>query len=392
MEANESDIQLPLKEKTAVAPTAWKPGVVWDGMEGEITSRTMTSPTPHWDEIIAGWGYDPKVYEIVEPVKISTWDAQTASGTQQLWSYKAGMRVRTHPKAIPYDDLLEEIKKHKPVKPVFTEGPLDMVVCLADWQTGKPDGDGLTGTVQRILAMIDDVENRIKELNKLGRQIGRLFIIGMGDMIEGCDQSYATQTFGVELNRREQVRIARRLVRDAIVRWSKYFGEVIVSAVPGNHGENRSGGRLFTSVGDNDDVAIFEVVAEILASNPKAFGHVSFHIPENEIYVTFRMGENVVGFTHGHITRGSGSPQNKIKSWWEDQVFGEQKIGQANILVTAHYHHFSVIEYGKKIHIQAPTVDGGSEWWQNLTGQDSRQGTLTFLTGGTKIYQDLEVI
>jgi len=37
---------------------------------------------------------------------------------------------------------------------------------------------------------------------------------------------------------------------------------MVVGAVPGNHGESRRGSKAFTTFEDNDDLAVFEQVAE----------------------------------------------------------------------------------------------------------------------------------
>lgn len=392
VEANDLNVNVSLRERQAAAPTAWKPGVVWDGTEGEVTTEPSAVPITHWDDILAHLGYDPALYELMEPVKVSAWDVQTATGTQQLYSYKVGIRVKSSKAELSYDDLVKEIKRHRPLKPeLLPDGSSTFVVALADWQLGKHDGYGVKGTVAGILDMIDKVERRIRDLRLLGRPLGSLLIVGLGDMIEGCDGNYASQQFTVELNRREQIRICRRLIRDCVARWSKLFKDVTVSAVPGNHGENRKDGRAYTTPGDNDDVTVFEIVAEVLAENPKAYGHVKFLLPENETSVSFNLDGTVVGFVHGHMTKGGGTPQTKIKGWWEEQAFGHQPIGDATILVTGHYHHFSIIEYGKKVHIQCPSMDGGSEWWKNLSGAESRPGTLTFVVDSNG-WSDLEVL
>lgn len=391
-EAGQSEvITSSLKDKQLATPPAWKPGVIWDNELGEITSRPTDEPKPHWDDILASWGYDPEKFEIIEPVRVSTWDAQGPDGMVQMWSYKAGIRLRSDDiKLIPYDELVKEIKTRKKKK-VNPGNDSTFIVCLADTQFGKGDGDGFAGTIERFLTYVDGVTERIINLEKIGRKGRTLLVAGLGDIIEGCSGNYTSQPFTVEANRREQIRIARRLFRDAIAEWSEYFEEVIVTAVPGNHGENRDGFKAYTTPGDNDDVAIFEILAEIFAYNPEAYGHIKFHIPGDEVYVTFDLHGTIVGFTHGHITKGGGNPQAKIKSWWEDQTFGEQPMGSASVLITGHYHHFSAIEYGKKSHLQCPAADGGSDWWRNLAGADSRPGILTLIVDQHG-YNDIQLI
>lgn len=375
------DIAPKLSEARAVPPPAWKPGVVWDDNEGEITSAPVNQPTPHYEDILRSWGYDPEFYELIEPIKVTSWDAQTAEGSERLWSYKASVRKRVEaPDAISYKDLVREIKKHRPLNQE-QEGDATFLVSIADTQFGKSDGDGLAGTIKRFQNAIDAVEQRIKDLRKTGRKLGTLVVAGLGDLIEGCDGNYGTQTFSVELNRREQIRVARRLIRDAIARWAKHFKKVVVIAVPGNHGENRKDGKMFTEPGDNDDVTIFEIVAEVLAENPAAYGHVEFRLPKNETNAVLELDGVIVGFTHGHITKGGGTAQGRIKNWWEGQSFGNRPVGDAQILITGHYHHLSVIQYGYKTHIQCPSLDGGSDWWSDLSGEVSPPGMLTVVVG-----------
>jgi predicted phosphodiesterase len=388
----------PKKEPAFKPPAALKPGIEWDGDEVQVTSEVYSEPVRDWDELLSELGYDPELYEVIEPVKISSWDANAGEGeTKRLYSYKVGVRAKrtTQYRDEDYKDLVNLIKKHRPMTEKVKGGSSTFVVCLSDWQLGKADGDGTDGTIRRILTMIDNVTERIRELQRSGRKMNTLVIAGIGDMVENCGGHYATQTFTVQLNRRQQMRVLRRLLTKAVTTWSKMFNEVVVLAVPGNHGENRNAaGKSFTTRGDNDDVAVFEMVAEILAANEEAYGHVNFLIPEDEVYMMVKVADSYIGFTHGHITSGGSDPQKKIKEWWKSQTFNGSPIGHANILVTGHYHHFSVIEHDdSKIHMQCPTMDGGSEWFEDLTGTSSRTGTLTFVVDDSdRPYRDLEII
>lgn len=388
----------PKKETEIKAPASHKPSVDWDGDEVQVTSEVYSEPVRDWDELLSELGYDPSMYEIIEPVKLSSWDAPAGEGeTKRLYSYKVGIRAKrtTQYRDEDYKDLVNLIKKHRPFTDKTVDGDATFVVCLSDWQIGKADGDGTDGTIGRILDMIDGVTERIRELQKSGRKMKTLVVAGLGDMVENCEGHYATQTFTVQLNRRQQIRVLRRLLTKAITTWAKMFNEVVVLAVPGNHGENRNGsGKSFTTRGDNDDVAAFEMVAEILSANPDAYGHVRFILPEDEISLVLKVSDTYIGFAHGHVTSNGSDPQKKIKEWWKAQTFSNNPIGHVNILITGHYHHFSIIEHDDdKIHMQCPAMDGGSEWFKDLTGVDSRPGTLTFVIDTTeRPYRDIEVI
>jgi len=389
------DVKPYAKKVTSVKPpAALKPGNEWTGEEVEITSDLYDSPNPNWDEVLLGAGYSPDEYEVVEPVKIAQWDAQTADGIQTLWSYKFGVQEKQEIYKLDYADLVREVKKHRKIKKEdLPKGDSIFFASINDWQIGKGDGHGLKGTVDSIVDAIDLVEIQIRDLRKSGTKIGTLVVMGLGDIVENCEGHYATQTFSVEANRRQQTRIARRLVRDAVCRWSKLFAEVYVLAVPGNHGENRNAsGKVFTSPGDNDDVAVFEQVAEILATNPDAYGHVKFIIPEDDVYLVHEFGNTVMAFFHGHITKGGADPRKKLHDWWAAQIFADGPLADAKILVTAHYHHLSVIDYGVRVHMQAPAFDGGSTWWENLGGGTSRAGILTFVIDHEEYPKNITVI
>jgi len=392
-----NSVEKPRKEPNFKPTATIKPGLEWDGENVEVTSEVYAEPVKDWDTLLNELGYDPELYEVIEPVKISSWDTPTEDGTKRLYSYKTNIRVKksTIYRDEDYKELVAQIKKHRPKKTDFgtKAGEGYFVVNLADWQLGKADGDGTSGTVERILRMIDDVDARIDELKKSGRNIDTLVVALVGDMIESCEGHYPSQTFTVELNRRQQNRLLRRLLTKAITTWAKKFNRVIALAVPGNHGENRSNGKAYTTRGDNDDVACLEAVYDILSANPDAYGHVEFVIPEDDIYVTLQLGNKIVGWAHGHITNGGADPQKKIKDWWKNQAFCKEPIGDADILVSAHYHHFYCIEYDDdKIHFGCPTIESESTWWKDLTGANSRKGTLTFVVDDSRPYRDLEVI
>ena len=54
------------------------------------------------------------------------------------------------------------------------------------------------------------------------------------------------------------------------------------------------------------------------------------------------------------------------------------EMGDADILISGHFHHLFVINEGKRTLMQCPSVDGGSEWFENISGKNSYSGTLTF--------------
>ena len=363
-------------------PKGWEPGI--DTSKNIIVSKPLPKaikPEDHkWDIYLAELGFDPKEFEIIEPFEVRTWTANMGAGeTEQFYYYKAKI-ISKNPvssKDFDYKNLLKEIKAYKG-QPQKITGNSSFVVCLSDWQMGKRDGDGTQGIVKRIEQMIPDVTARIKDLKKNGVDLANLYVFGLGDIVEGCDGFYPMQEFSVEYDLRRQKMIARRLLVKAIKTWAPLFKNTVVACVPGNHGENRKNGKAYTSFGDNFDVSLFDEAQEILSENP-AFKKVKFIIPENELWITLDVSGTIIGLAHGHQFRTGGRySHQKAVAWLSGQAFGMTDVGDSDILISGHFHHLFVVNEGKRTLMQCPSVDGGSEWFENMTGKTSYSGTLTF--------------
>jgi len=377
--------KLPPRSRTA----EWTPGVSWQGEEGTVTTEAVEGDAhPDWSGVLRMWGLDPENFAVVEPVLFNVWGDVDGILNRQ-WKGKVVRKGKQENYDI--EELIKEIKKHKPtVRKEFTGGA-SLVVCASDWQVGKKDGDGLKGLVGRWLQAIDDVEFRLKELKKIGRLIDSITVLCLGDLVEGCDGHYAIQTFTVEVDRRDQVKIARRLLRDALIRWSKLVPSITVAAIGGNHGENRKNGKSFTTLNDNDDVALVESVAEIFAANPEAYGHIKFNIPTDDLSLTLEVHGKIIGITHGHLARSGMGVEAKLRRWIADQSLGRQPIGDCDILVSGHYHSFKLADFGGVKWIQAPALDGGSVWWKQSTGEVADVGVLTFLVSSQGV-SDIQLL
>jgi len=362
-------------------PKGWEPRI--DTSKKEIVSKPQKkagNPQDHrWDKYLEELGFNPDEFEIIEPFEIRSWDSNTENGKDTFYYYKAKIisKHAVNDKDFDFKSLLSEIKKSKP-KPQSINGKSSMIVCLSDWQMGKRDGDGTKGIVERIEQMIPDVTARIKELRKSGVDLAHLYVVGLGDIVEGCEGFYAMQEHSVEYDLRRQKMIARRLLVKSLKAWAPLFKNVVVACVPGNHGENRKNGKAFTTFGDNFDVAIFDEAAEIFQENP-AFKHVKFVIPENDLWLTLDVSGTIIGLAHGHQFRTGGRySHQKAVAWLSGQAFGMTEMGDADILISGHFHHLFVVNEGKRTLMQCPSVDGGSDWFENMTGKSSYAGTLTF--------------
>jgi predicted phosphodiesterase len=350
-------------------PTGWEPRVTESHDRAEAVSNVFHVEQPNEVTLLEGWRMDPEAWAIVEgSLLVNRW--QTSAG-DWCFQYKARLERRVGSR-VDVDELLRGISRHKPPAPHRGTGTL--IIAPSDWQVGKADGDGTEGTVRRI---VDSTARLVQHVRQV--RPGAIVLVGLGDLLEGCDNHYASQTFTVQLDRRQQMRVVRRLFRDMVIKLSKAGVPMVVSGVAGNHGENRKDGKAFTGPGDNDDVAVVEQVGEVLAANPEAFGHVRFHVPDDRLAVLLEVEGWRIGFHHGHIAGRGSTPQQKQQNWWKDHAFMLSPVGEADLLVTGHYHHLSVVDHGPRVHFQAPAMDGGSRWWEDRGGGVSATGTLTFM-------------
>jgi len=358
-------------------PKGWEPGI--DTAKGLLTHLSDAPAAPSdWSDIIRELGLDPTGWTVDEsqPVQVRTWD----SGEKRMYYYRATVLpvsdVATSPDV---EALIREVKRRKPQAPKDLLEETALVVLLADWQAGKPDHGGVEALIERLLDLKRRVPNRFKQAAKAGRPISHLYVVGMGDMVEACDGHYPMQTFSVELDHRQQVKLVRRMLTDLITEWSKLPAQMVVAAVPGNHGQLRKGGKAYTTFEDNDDLAVFEQVAEILGHNSDAYGHISFVIPDGDMTVTLDICGTVVSFAHGHQFTGSGLPLNKARTWWKNKMASMHPVGDASILCYGHYHHLQVLQDGPRTIFGCPSNDGGSRWFEEQGGPTTACGTLTFV-------------
>lgn len=384
-------------------PQGWEPGVTWDPTtgSGSLTATIDDELTEGiWRELIADWGLDPKYVGIVEgSVQVRGWDAPIGNGeVRRMKYYRATLCAlsRAHDRA-DVDELIADIAKRRPVKKTATvEGAnRALIVCLSDFQVGKGEGDGSAGTVERILASLDSLVAHVKHLRRVGRPVDSVYLCGLGDLVEQCDGHYAMQTFQTDLDRREQMKVVRRLLLKYVDALLPLTERIVLVAVPGNHGENRKAGKAFTTFTDNDDLAVFDGIAEVTASNPERYGNVTTMIADT-LSTTFDAAGVIVGITHMHQGRKGGTIQQKVMNWWAGHALGRGRVHDADVLVTAHYHHLVVDESCGRTWFQCPAQDPGSAWFTEATGQHSATGLLVFSVSdehyGARKWGDMAVL
>lgn len=353
-------------------PSGWEPGV--DTEKGTVSVVSDSDvPPDDWQHVLEQFALDPSRWRVVsDSVQVRTWDVAVGDGdVRRFFYFKAN--VAPVVKAVTdLGPLFKQIGSHRFVRPVTCEGGA-LVVCLSDWQVGGCVPD-------RFVAHMLETKNRVSEMLRDSKP-SWLYVVGMGDMVEACDGHYAMQTFAAGssgLNgRRDQVKLVRRLLVELLQEWARHVPHVVVGSVPGNHGESRKAGKAFTTFEDNDDVAVFEQVQDVFAANPDAYGHVRFVFPDGDMCLTLDVDGTTVGFIHGHQARRGAGSQGKLLNWWKDKGHSRHPVGDADVLVSGHYHHLQVVQDGARTWFQCPAV-ADSRWFEEGGGASTKWGTLTF--------------
>lgn len=313
----------------------------------------------------------------VEAVTSRGKTVRLADGSYEKITYKPGAVERSEVQARRFEDLA----------PIFAEpaaacrevpSPSTLVVVVSDLQIGKTDRSGGTEeTVRRVRAAVARIAAWAA-----GRY-RRLILVDCGDSTEGFSNTVSqAQTNDLPLT--YQIRTAQALLADTLRAMAGAAPEVTYVAVPSNHCQVRTGvGRSNRASfpGDDYGLLIADNIQQIVAGRP-GYEHIQFETPEKRLEsLTVRAADGtVMGVTHGH----AAGAKNRVADWFRGQAFGcVAGMQDARVLLHGHWHSFSVQTVGDSRQvICAPTMDPGSSWFQNASGESSMPRLLTFELGG----------
>tara|TARA_Y100000114_G_scaffold146594_1_gene157462 strand:+ start:78 stop:1247 length:1170 start_codon:yes stop_codon:yes gene_type:complete len=362
--------------------SGWQPDIEVNEQTG-LGHITHVGTDPNYrtkfDEILRDWGFDPKFYEIEGAVRASSWNAQLKGGeTTTFFAFKGVVKKKRPGHDKYFQSLFKQAGKKPPITKKFNAGDTAFMWFMSDWQLGKKDF-GVEDTIKRYDQALQDGVNRIKDLRKLGVEIDEIYMVGMGDLTENCTPFFfESQPHSVSLSLIEQYALARSMIMKTIDTFLPHSPKLVLAGVPGNHGEmtRTSKGQVASSRLDNSDTMHLEICREIMSANPDRYGKVEVNVPDG-FHQTLIIKGKKVSFTHGHMSGGSGNPEAKIENWWKGQMYGWLPPGDAEILVTAHYHHLRMKQQGDRTWFQCPSIDASIDFTAR-TGLWSHPGVLTF--------------
>lgn len=355
-------------------PEEWRPRMEVDENGGYAISIPKASP-PEAMDILKEFDLDPDQW-VVTSVRRSKWQRY-----DEEWLHSA--RVNIVPAAQMLEDkadiheLYNIIKKHKPGKKApKTSGDLAFVFAPSDQQLGKKQGDaGTEQTIKRILNATDGAVQRLKDLRKIGREVGTVVIALLGDHVEGnVSQGGKLQSHSVsDLGLTEQIRVGRRLLFKQIEAFAPLADKVIVAVVNGNHDEVSRQVALDPAEGWNTEIA--SQVQDGLALND-GFSHVEFRYPaKSHQTLAVDVCGTMLGLFHGHQTG------KDVMRYLSEQAAGQTSLGNCDVWLSGHYHNFRSMDIGSRFWAQGPTVDPGSAWFRDRHGLESNSGILTMVIG-----------
>ena len=314
-------------------------------------------------------GFDADVFRIVG--KISQW-TKTFHDKHDTYSFFFQVEKITGEDPVDLPALYAEARR-KPRTPVrVTADSRVTVVALSDVQAGKVDHRGGTPElIDRLAGMREKLAAVLK-----ARKPQSTVLAEVGDLFEGFE-SGGNPMFTNDLSLSQQMDLAgTELYRFLEV--MQRHGRVDVLSVPSNHTQWRSGKQQLGRPGDDLGLFVHRQVAKVAAA-AGIDAHWTFPDMYDESVVFDVLGTGL-GVVHGNqFTPG------QAVTWWQKQQHGGMPTARADVLLSGHYHHLTVLPSGRnpvtgrsKWWLQAPTTDNGSAWFRNVGGGDSDAGLLVF--------------
>lgn len=389
------------------APKDFQPGVKYDGGRlSEITTAAIPGDQvgpEEYERIVAEMGVStPQGYRLVlsaasfDPVAWTRdepfWtdengnQRKTPATTRPAWRYRFSVVPAALAGAVDEDlaELMAQARKARRGKrspAVFDKST--MVIVLGDIQAGKVDRRG--GTAE----LLDRMEYAKLQVMKRARRLKphQIVIVDGGDAMENFESSPgADRTNDLQLT--QQMRLWRRVFWDWVSNLAYLAPEIDVLAVPSNHCSIRRGKQNMSTPGDDYGLEVLSQLADIAAENP-AYSHVNFWSPSEfeEALALTLVGGKTLGVVHGHqMSRPELAPK-----YMAGQALGRTPIGEADIVVVNHFHNFWVKSVGNdRWMFGAPTMDAGSAWYYNVTGEESAPGVLSFVVD-ERGWRDLDI-
>lgn len=335
-------------------------------------------------------GLDPERFELVgDTFRMSVWE----SGSEVKYAYRGSFRKKT---AVSLSDaefeaLVKDVKTAHgtPVPELRLTADPVRVIIASDAQIGKVDSRG--GLEEFLIRM----ERLCRDIRSMP-PAKHVLLLDPGDLIEGF-QNVESQVHTNDLSHPAMLRVARRVLFDLVLTARSIATELVtVATVPSNHSAWRKGKGMRGKPGDDYGLDVHHAVRDVF-EYAAADG-----VPVEWVWPTTEYDESVaipveeagvrIGLVHGHQTK-----PGRFAEWWRGQALGSMPLADCHYAVSGHYHTFLLecagsLDGAERVHIQAPPMDNGSNWYTQIKGDDSRPGVVTFTLDSGGDFHNMELI
>ena len=359
-------------------PQGWNPALEFDGTEGTATLPPVSDDEkPDFDRFLVDAGFDPELIEIIGEPRTSRWQVARPFPLEPMWLTAYRFRFRKRNSVVDLPLLYSQVKKTKKIEPKVSDSGKAFIILWSDLQVGKTDHRG--GTAEFLERMEEKKKALIAKVKEVKPE--KIIFADVGDVIEGFSNAANLMQLNTNsLSLMQQVDLATTLAWDILKELCK-FAPVSYLSVGSNHCQWRvSKQRVGTTL---DDWGIH--IGRTLARLSGEVGlPIKFYEPqpndESLAYDIFGDEFHILGLWHGH----QSARPDQVPTWWRQQAFGKQPVHSATIGVSGHFHHLRVQELGStprgtsRFWIQAATLDNGSGWFRQTSGEDSQPGLVCF--------------
>jgi hypothetical protein len=239
-----------------------------------------------------------------------------------------------------------------PKKDRRTKDEETAVLLLSDWQLGKKTPTYSSDVTEERIHLLTEKVSRLVEIQRGDHPVKKVALFLLGDMIEG-ELIFPGQSWQIDASLFRQVTVDGPRILSHVVRWAQSeFEEVVVHAVPGNHGHIGGRARKDMHPESNGDRMLYQITSQLVPE-------VDWRIAE-DWWAVADLGEKCrFLLLHGDNVRGyNGIPwygwTRKVLAWsslssiWPDMAFDH---------VTAGHFHTPVSIYvnGRRLWINAST-------------------------------------
>jgi hypothetical protein len=356
------------------AKVKFRPGVEFDGTEGEATTPGYLSEPESFDEFLIDAGFDPAGIEVIPPMRTSRW--QRYDG-EWLVSYRFHFRKKATDINLPV--LMSQAFKKARVKPITKHTDKALVVLWSDLQVGKVDYRGNSETlVERVALMQQRLVALVKE-----HKPAKILFCDTGDVVENfSNKASMAQLQSNDLSIMDQVDLAATCAWETLKQLYALVPDVTYLSIGSNHCQWRVNGQTVGKATDDWGVFIGRQLAKLADASNMGIKFVEPQPHDESLaFDVFDDGFHILGLVHGHQV----SRPESMGDWWRKQAFGKQPVAAATVLAHGHFHHLSIKELGSndrgnsRFIVMASTLDNGSGWYRMNSGEDSVPGLVTFI-------------